>query len=284
MVWAGLLVFVLLVLLASIVVTLVVRAASSRTWLGLTLLGMLLMALLLTVGYLRIEAERSTPHATVSPTGEVWTDHTGAAATVVAAAAGSVEDAAGADDPDDVDESAIKLEISAGKGAKSKRPAWVDRAPGQRGDAYQVSVASGPQEKLAECRAALDAQLRDAVAAYVDEYLGSEATGKHRASDIVTYDLSYIKKHLVKPGNIFEEKLQMSFGPMYQTHALLEFEPEFRRELEGRRGDLERFAQEVAVARRLRQLAVGFGAVFTLLAVGFAWLRRDLPPAAAVFQ
>jgi len=271
--WAGLLV---VVLLASIVLILVVRAVVSRTWVGLTLLMMLLMASLLTVAYLNVGTVRSThPVSTYpvtgSPNGEVWTDETVATAAIVAASAGSAENAAGADDPD---ESAIQLETATGKGAKSKRPAWVDRAPVQLGEAYQVSVASGPQEKLAECRPALDGQLQRAVNAYVDEYLGSEATGKHRASDIVTYDLGYIKKHLVKPGNIFEEKLQMSFGPMYQTHALLEFGPEFRRELDGRQGDLERFAQEVAIARRLRRLAIGFGAVFSLLAVGFAWLRH----------
>ena len=115
----------------------------------------------------------------------------------------------------------------------------------------------------------MDLQLKKAVAAYIDDYFGPEAAGKCRVSDIIKYDLGYIKKHLVKRGNVFEEKLQMSFGPMYQTHALLEFGPEFRKELDGRRGDLERYAREVAIAvpvagpgPRLRGRAVPAGVVF----------------------
>ena len=67
----------------------------------------------------------------------------------------------------------------------------------------------------------------------------------------------------------------MSFGPMYQMHALLEFGPEFRKELDGRRGDLERHAREMAIAFRLRGLALGFGAVLCLLTVVFGYFRLD---------
>ena len=46
-------------------------------------------------------------------------------------------------------ETAIPLGAETAKAAKPPRPAWVDRDPVQAGDAYQVSVSSGPQEKLA---------------------------------------------------------------------------------------------------------------------------------------
>jgi len=175
----------------------------------------------------------------------------------------------------EAEDTLIALDTEAPAPAKAARPAWVDRKPTQVGEAYQVSVASGPQEKLGECAPALDEQLKKAVAAYVDEYLGPGAAGNRRASDVIAYDLGYIKKHLVKAGSPFEEKLQMSFGPMYQTYALLEFGPAFRHELDARRGDLERYALEVARAYRLRGLALGFAAVLGLLAVVFSYLRLD---------
>jgi uncharacterized integral membrane protein len=62
---------------------------------------------------------------------------------------------------------------------------------------------------------------------------------------------------------------------MYQTHALLEFGPAFRKELDGRRGDLERYVRETAMAYRLRGLALGFGAVLCLLTVVFGFFRLD---------
>jgi len=280
MTWAGLLV---LGLLAIIFLTLVASVAVVRTRWGLALpvmllAGLLLGALLLSVVAVRFTssprmAARTTQAVTTSPDGQMGTSQ-GEATAGVESPSDGVENEAGLDD---LDEPAIALEANAGKAAKVAKPAWVDRLPVQIGDAYQVSVASGPQEKLAECRTALDEQLKRAVAAYIDEYLESAAAGKCRVSDIVMYDLRYINKHLVKPGNTFEEKLQLSFGPMYQTHALLEFGPEFRRELDGRRGDLERYAQEVAVARRLRGLVIAFGAVISLLLVGLVWFHRRTP-------
>ena len=62
---------------------------------------------------------------------------------------------------------------------------------------------------------------------------------------------------------------------MYQTHALLEFGPAFRKELDSRRGELERYVRETATAYRLRGLALGFGAVLCLLSVVFGYFRLD---------
>jgi hypothetical protein len=176
---------------------------------------------------------------------------------------------------EEAEESTIPLEAEPGKTPLPARPAWLDRAPTQAGDVCQVPVSSGPQEKLGECRPAVEQELRKAVAAYIDEYFGPSAAGQLRPSDVIAYDLGYIHKHLVKPGNTFEEKLRLSFGPMYQTHALLEFGPAFRKELDGRRGELERYVRETATAYRLRGLALGFGAVLCLLSVVFGYFRLD---------
>ena len=176
---------------------------------------------------------------------------------------------------EEADESAIPLEADPSKIRAPARPAWLDSEPAQVDDVYRVPVSSGPQEKLAECRPALDQAMNKAVAAYIDEYFGSQKAGRLRPSEVIFYDLNYIRRHLVKPGNTFEEKLRMSFGPMYQTHALLEFGPAFRKELDGRRGDLERYLREAAMAYRLRGLALGFGAVLCLLTVVFGYFRLD---------
>lgn len=169
----------------------------------------------------------------------------------------------------------IPLEAEPGKTPVPVRPAWIDSEPEQAGDIYRVAVSSGPQEKLGECRPALEQELRKAVAAYIDEYFGTAAAARLRPSHVIVYDTGYVHKHLIKPGHTFEEKLRLSFGPMYQTHALLEFGPAFRAELDGRRGELERYVRETATAYRLRGLALGFGAVLWLLSVVFAYFRLD---------
>ncbi len=177
---------------------------------------------------------------------------------------------------EEADESAIPLEADPGKTPLPARPAWVDSLPERVGDVYRVTVSSGPQEKLGECGPALDQELKKAVAAYIDEYFGATAAaGKLRPSQVIAYDLGYIHRQLVKPGHTFEERLHLSFGPMYQTHALLELGPAFRAQLDGRRGDLERYVQETTMAHRLRGLALGFGAVLCLLSVVFAYFRLD---------
>jgi hypothetical protein len=259
-----------LILLLVFGLTFVVRVGASAARWGLTLVAVFLV-LLSSVAVWRLSAIPSpvlTAHsAESSPIVQVRAKKTAKPAPAPAANEELLAEAP--------DETAIPLGGDIGKAANPPRPAWVDRDPLQVGDAYQVSVSSGPQEKMGECSPALDEQLNRAVAAYIDEYLGSEAAGQCRVSDVIRYDLDYIKKHLVKRGSSFEEKLQMSFGPMYQMHALLEFGPAFRKELDGRRGDLERYAREVAIAFRLRGLALGFGAVLCLLAVVFGYLRLD---------
>lgn len=176
---------------------------------------------------------------------------------------------------EEADESAIPLEADPGKTPLPARPTWVDSQPERVGDVYRVPVSSGPQEKLGECGPALEQELKKAVVVFIDEYFGRSAAGKLRPSDVIAYDLGYIQKQLVKPGHTFEEKLQLSFGPMYQTQVLLEFGPAFCKELDGRRGELERHVRETAMAHRLRGLALGFGAVLCLLSVVFAYFRLD---------
>lgn len=260
---------IVLILLMVFGLAVMVRVAGAAARFGLTLLAVFLV-LVCVVAVWRLSAMPApvpTAYSAESPIVQVRAKKPVKTALAPAAKAELLVE--------EPDETAIPLGGETSKVAKPLRPAWVDRDPVRVGEAYQVSISSGPQEKMGECPSALDLQLSKAVAAYIDEYLGSGAAGKCRVSDIIKYDLGYIKKHLVKRGNVFEEKLRMSFGPMYQMHALLEFGPEFRKELDGRRSDLERYAREVAVAVRLRGLVLGFGGVLCLLAVVFGYLRLD---------
>lgn len=261
---------IVLILLTVFGLAVMVRFAGAMARFGLTLLAVFLV-MLCGVAVWRLSA-MPAPVATAYSAESGPIVHVRAKKTAQTASAPVAKEELLAEEPD---ETAIPLREEAGKVANPQRPAWVDRDPVQVGDAYQVSVSSGPLEKLAECPPALDLQLKKAVAAYIDDYFAAETAGTCRVSDIIGYDLGYIKKNLVKRGSTFEEKLQMSFGPMYQTHALLEFGPEFRKELEDRRGVLKTCARERAIAFRLRGLALGFGAVLCLLAVTFGYLRLD---------
>lgn len=261
---------IVLTFLMVFALTVAVRVAASAARFGLTLLALFLV-LLCGVAAWRFSAMPSavlTAHSAESPP----TVQVRATKTAKAAPAPAAKEELLAEEPD---ETAIPLGGDTNKVVKIQRPAWVDRDPVQVGDACQISVSSGPQEKMAECPPALDLQLKKAVAAYIDNYFGPEPAGKCRVSDIIWYDLGYIKKHLVKHGSTFEEKLQMSFGPMYRMHALLEFGPEFRKELEDRRVTLKRYARERALAYRLRGLALGFGAVLCFLSVVYGYFRLD---------
>lgn len=262
---------VLLILVMVFVLAVVSRAAASAAWLGLAVLTVLLV-LLAGLGVWRLAAVPAPVRVAFSA------EQSPAVIPVLAkkpAKASPVPAAKPKAEAEEAEESAIPLEADPGKTKVPARPAWVDSQPARVGNICRVPVASGPQERLAECRPALELAMNKAVAGYIDEYFGPQKAGKLRPSDVIAYDLSYIRKHLVKPGHEFEEKLRMSFGPMYQTHALLEFGPAFGKELDGRRGDLERYVRETAMAYRLRGLALAFGAVLCLLGVVFAYFRLD---------
>lgn len=147
------------------------------------------------------------------------------------------------------------------------RPAWVESPPVREGDVHTTAVSSLPQETPEECRSALDERLKAAVDQYVDEYLAGEWAVPLKASRLVSYDLPYIRQRLIRPDEIYDEVIQVSFGPMHQRHALLQFDAAFRRELDGRRDDLSRYARQLLVRGRLWATALVFAGVLSLLAV-----------------
>lgn len=152
------------------------------------------------------------------------------------------------------------------------RPAWLDAEPVLVGEKQTRKVCSGPFERLGECRRELDVQLARAVAEYIDEYYGLDDRGL-KASDVVRYDLGYIKSHLVRPDHIYHEVVRVSVGPMHQLHALVEFDGAFRQTLDERRGEVERQVRAQAAAARLAPTGIGFGLVLAALGIAYVLLR-----------
>jgi hypothetical protein len=137
------------------------------------------------------------------------------------------------------------------------------------GDVHTTAVCSGPFETQPECRAALDRELQKAVGEYIDWYLGVRAAGRVRPSTRVHYDVDQIRRALVQPKNIYTEQVRVSVGPMYQMHALLEFDQAFRQ-------DLDRRWQECVALGRMRGVGLGFGLVLALLATFFGYTKADI--------
>lgn len=146
---------------------------------------------------------------------------------------------------------------------RSLRPNWVVDAPEQAKQEFEVALSSGPWATQAECDRALDTKLKAATDEFISDHLRSEL-----APRLLRYDLSYIKKHLVQPSDIYHETITVSFGPMKQTHARLKFDSSFRQELETR-------WRQVVAGSRLGQTGLLFGGMLAFLAAFFSYVKLD---------
>jgi hypothetical protein len=144
------------------------------------------------------------------------------------------------------------------------RPAWVDREDKDEGSVHQISVSSGPYLRQREARKELGRQLQKATDEYINEFLANAS-----ASRWLGYDEARIRQTLVSPRNIYDEKvISPSFGVMYQSHALLEFGPEFHR-------DVERAWHQIAARAQLAKLALAAVAVLGTLVLLFSYFHAD---------
>lgn len=146
---------------------------------------------------------------------------------------------------------------------REKRPAWVESAANQVGDVHTIAVKGGPYPSQRECLKALDSELRKATDEYIAEHLGSSI-----APALLDYDLKKIKENLVGK-NVYDEIIVSPLvGEMRQTHALIEFNADFRKDLDLRWDQLK-------AASRLGQVGLGVGATLALLSTFFGYLRMD---------
>jgi hypothetical protein len=189
-----------------------------------------------------------------------------------------VDGDAGDTPTDSADDTRIRMTSATKHAGRNPAPDWLDSEEVRTGTADGIdttTVCSDPFEHLGECRPALDAALEQAVSEYVDEYLGPVDGDKFQPSSVVHFDARYIRENLVGPEGIYEEKRDFSFGPMYQTHALIKFTPEFRQLLDVRRSEVEHRWQEMVVTVRLLASALAFGLVLAFLAVVTGYFRLD---------
>ena len=134
------------------------------------------------------------------------------------------------------------------------------------GDAQQYAVSSEPWHSKTEARRKLDEALVAQTTDYITEHLGSSLATKFPS---LHYDAKTIRQRFVKSENIYDETIiSPSVGPMHQLHALLEFGPSFRDELD------EKWA-EVCATSRLFQAGLFSGAGLLLLASVFGYFRLD---------
>ncbi len=81
---------------------------------------------------------------------------------------------------------------------------------------YRIAVKSGLYVDVPDCQRALNSVIREQTERYIDQLL------QPGASDLVQVDQRFLNEHIKK--SEYAEVRQQSVGPMYQIHALLEFD------------------------------------------------------------
>jgi uncharacterized integral membrane protein len=147
--------------------------------------------------------------------------------------------------------------------ANASRPSWVDEMPNREDRIHTQVVSSGPHVRVQDAYKALDEQLKEETDAYVRWYLASD-----EAARTIDLDLQYIKTHLRDSDLSHSETRDYSVGPMRTMYGRLEFDEQFRRQLD------EQWHNEVS-KNRLWITALAGGGVFVLLLTVFAYFRLD---------
>ncbi|MCL4201494.1 MAG: hypothetical protein KJ000_03305 [Pirellulaceae bacterium] len=276
---------ILILLLAIALLAVAIRIVDSRRTSGVAMLG--IVALLVVSSpcgiYLSRVQSRETRTAIADESAAVAAPAVVAEDEAMLVAAEPVADSSEAAEPASEAESAASppdalsedIAVETGEVVIPPRPAWVEAEDVRTGDVHTTAVSSGPHETERECRKALDRELELAVGRYVDWYLGNMYAERFSASTFVRYDLDEIKRRLVPSDKTYHEVIKVSFGPMHQMHAQLAFDQEFRRELDGRRAELDRHWREWIVKGRLLGTALGFGLLLALMGVFLGYFRLD---------
>jgi hypothetical protein len=145
------------------------------------------------------------------------------------------------------------------------RPQWViDGKPKLVGNIRTIPVSSEPRALPRLAKQALDEALVKATNQYIADHLGSQLA----PALVSNYDAAAIKRDFVKPQNFYDEVITVSIGDMHQSHALLEFPPEFN-------ARIEHSWAEVRAASRLTQMGLFVGAGLLLLGAVFGYFRLD---------
>ena len=143
------------------------------------------------------------------------------------------------------------------------RPAWVESAPFTTGEIHTIAVCSEPFARTSDALKALDQQLVEKTNEYIADHLGNTM-----APTFIRYDAKTIRDRFVKPEHTYHEVIIVSIGPMHQSHALVEYGPQFRQEI-------EQSWDKVRATSRLTQITLFSGAAILLIASVFGYFRVD---------
>jgi hypothetical protein len=145
------------------------------------------------------------------------------------------------------------------------RPEWISTEPDFSSAVHMVAVSSGPYVRENDCRKALDRALVTAT----NDYIASQIDN-HLATRFIRYDAKTIKRRFVKSDNLYHDVAvyRQPVGPMHEYFALLEFDAEFRNEL-------DRHWANVMATSRLEQTGLFAGAALLLVSSIFGYFRLD---------
>ncbi len=161
-------------------------------------------------------------------------------------------------------EPGAELEISRVEIDYAARPQWVDQPDQTLGDRHLISVTGGPFTTRRQARQEMQKELK----VRTDQYI-RELVGHPHAAHWVGYEAHEIQQRFVAPDRIFDEIVRSpSFGPMHQSHALLEFGPSFHKEV-------ERAWHDVLARAQLVKVALAGGAIFGMLVLLFGYFNAD---------
>jgi hypothetical protein len=141
------------------------------------------------------------------------------------------------------------------------RPEWISRNV-MVGSEHAIAVTSGPYTT----EALADRELDNVIKAKTDEYI-AEQLGSTFAPQLIRYDAPTIKRELIHQP-IYHEEGSFSVGPMHQSHALIEFGPDFRKKITDKWVDLTAYY-------RLMQTGLIAGGALLFLGTIFSYFRLD---------
>ncbi|MBL7043700.1 MAG: hypothetical protein ISR77_34030 [Pirellulaceae bacterium] len=259
------------VLLVVAVLAVAVRIVQSRSTIGVTLFGIVVLGAIASIAWQFSDAIPQISIAQAAIADE--TDEESVDVSADGADDSATPDVDVTAPTEEADDATIEIDTSTIVRRDPPPPDWVESENVLTGETQSMAVSSGPHVKERDCRRSLEEELKKSVDAYVNHYLGNVYGDLFEASSSVDYDIEYINNNLVRKRHA--EVLHVSFGPMHQMHALLEFDPDFRAELDSRRGELDKRWRQIVGAGRLTGAALAFGFILALLGVVFGYFRLD---------
>lgn len=157
-----------------------------------------------------------------------------------------------------------------------ERPDWVETRPNLEGEVHRLPVDSGLYSHAQAADRALQEQLQETIADYIDNYVGESYTSRLFGYKIQRVgDASNPKYELVIDGRVFDiteesfrERVRVSVGVMHQTHVLVKIDQSCRDTLDHR-------WSEIIATYRLLQTGLAAGVVLLLLGTVFSYFKLD---------